>query len=129
MPTTFLRKNSMAITIVLAAFFLMVLPVQQARADNLPLGAHTQDLLHQTNRLSGVFLHGDYNGGESWEHEKGHTNEWSHDGDKGGDHDGGNKGDKGTTKVPEPGSLALLVCGLLGLFIVAGGRRKAEQVC
>jgi PEP-CTERM motif len=122
MPTAFLRKNSMAITIVLAALFLMVLPVQQARADNLPLGAHTQDLLHQTNTLSGVFLHVDYDGGGSWEHEKGHSNEWSHGGDK------GDKGDKGTTKVPEPGSLALLVCGLLGLFIVAGGRRKAEQV-
>ena len=106
----------MAIAIVLAALFLMVLPVQQARADNLPLGAHTQDLLHQTNTLSGVFLHVDYDGGGSWEHEKGHSNEWSHG------------GDKGTTKVPEPGSLALLVCGLLGLFIVAGGRRKAEQV-
>jgi hypothetical protein len=122
MPTAFLRKNSMAIAIVLAALFLMVLPVQQARADNLPLGVHTQDLLHQTNTLSGGILHGDYVGGGSWEHEKGHSNEWSHDGDKSG------KGDKGTTSVPETGSLALLVCGLLGLFIVAGSRRKAEQV-
>ncbi len=110
----------MAITIVLAALFLMVLPVQQAQADNLPLGVHTQDLLHQTSTLSGVVLHGDYDGGGSWEHEKGKSNEWKHDGDK---------GDKGTTtKVPEPGSLALLVCGLIGLFIVAGGRRKAEPV-
>jgi hypothetical protein len=123
MSTAFLKKNSMAITVVLAALFLMVLPVQQARADNLPLGVHTQELLRQTNALSGIATHGDFDGGGSWGHEKGHTNEWKHDGDK------DDKGDQGTTKVPEPGSLALLVCGLLGLFIVAGGRRsKAEQV-
>ena len=112
----------MAIAIVLAALFLMVLPVQQARADNLPLGVHTQELLQQTNTLPGVVFHGVYDGGGSWEHERGHSNEWDHDGDK------DDKGDKGTTKVPEPGSLALLVCGLLGLFIVAGSLRKTQQI-
>lgn len=115
----------MVFAIALAALFLVALPAQQARADNLRLGAHTQDLLSRTNTLPGVFLHGDFNEGGSWDHDKGNGKDWGEDGDHRGDHDGDKGGDhdKGTTKVPEPGSLALLVCGLLGIFIVAGGRR------
>jgi hypothetical protein len=130
MPTAFLRKNSIVIAIALAALFMVALPIQQARADNFPLGAHTRDLLTHTHTLPGVFLHGDDNEGGSWDHEKGKVNDSGHDGAMGWDHDGNRGGDrdKGTTKVPEPGSLALLVCGLLGLFVVAGGLRKARSV-
>ena len=130
MPTAFLRKNSIVIAITLAALFLVALPVQQARADNFPLGARTRDLLTHTNTLPGVFLHGENSEGGFWDHEKGKGNDSGHDRDTGWDNDQNNGGDrhKGATKVPEPGSLALLVCGLVGLFVVAGGLRKARSV-
>jgi hypothetical protein len=131
MPTAFLRKNSIVLAIALTALFMVAWPVQQARADNFRLGAHTRDLLTRTNTLPGVLLHGDYNEGGSSDHEKGNGKDSGRDGDQGGGNDGNNGGgdhDKGTTKVPEPGSLALLVCGVLGLFIVGSGLSKAGSV-
>lgn len=123
MSAAFLKKNWIAAAIALAALFLATLPAEQARADNLHQVAHIKILLNQNISSSGTLLHDDSNEGRSWSFDKDHGKAWGHEGDN--DDEGRDK-DTGATKVAEPGTLSLLVCGLFGLFLIAGWRRGSK---
>jgi len=123
MSAAFLKKNWLRLAVALAALFLASLPGQQARADNLHEVAHNKFFLNQNNSLPGIFLHDGSNEGRFWDFDNDHGKAWGHEGDK---DDEGRNNATGATKVPEPGTLSLLICGLVGLFIIAGWRRRSK---
>jgi hypothetical protein len=155
MLASFVRKHSMAIPIVLTALFLMALPPQEARADSFNFGnaANFSAVFNFTGGISDsqllLVLSAPGNPFSLNTKGSGYLGAWEGIllGDGGSislaDADlfvgffGGNAqgwenffkswGKKHTT-VPEPGTLGLLACGLLGLLIVGGRFRRRIPV-